>query len=221
MAKVLIADNHPIIHQSLFELLGSEFGQIDSITAESSGEVFDQIKGNAFFELIMVGENLSGIETGLLIAEIHRLAPNSNILLFADHFSYEKAIWYVVNGASGYITKSSKLSDVKSALQAQLSNRPFFSMEMLMAIAQEKIINLKIGKSPRVVTAGGVMQPAFLKLSKKELEVLNYLIAGKSTTDIARTLNLKPSTISTHKLAIFKKMGVTNVVSLISLLLER
>lgn len=221
MAKVLIADNHPIIHQSLLELLGREFGQIDSIRAESAGEIFDQIKENAFFDLIMIGENLSGIETGLLVAEIRRLVPGSNILIFADHFSYEKAIWYVTNGASGYITKSSTLSDVRSALRAQLSNRPFFSMEMLMAIAQEKIINLKIGKSPRVVTAGATMQPAFLKLSKKELEVLNYLIAGKSTTDIARTLNLKPSTISTHKLTIFKKMGVTNVVSLINLLLEK
>ena len=51
-------------------------------------------------------------------------------------------------------------------------------------------------------------------LTKRELEITELLIDGKWTKEIAETLNLKETTISTHKLRIFQKMKVSNVIEL-------
>jgi two-component system, NarL family, invasion response regulator UvrY len=51
-------------------------------------------------------------------------------------------------------------------------------------------------------------------LSPREKEVLELLLQGKWTKEIASELKLKLTTVSTHKSRIFEKMEVTNVIEL-------
>lgn len=54
-------------------------------------------------------------------------------------------------------------------------------------------------------------------LSSREREVLDALVAGKKTTQIARELAISPSTVEKHRLHIFKKTQVDSVVGLVHL----
>ena len=48
------------------------------------------------------------------------------------------------------------------------------------------------------------------QLSKRELDVLEYIASGKSMKESARILGLAPSTLSAHKQRIMKKLGLTS-----------
>ncbi|MDG1098413.1 MAG: LuxR C-terminal-related transcriptional regulator [Bacteroidia bacterium] len=52
------------------------------------------------------------------------------------------------------------------------------------------------------------------RLSKRELEVADMLVKGKASTEICEIMNLQPSTISTYKTRILKKLNVQNVIEL-------
>jgi two-component system, NarL family, invasion response regulator UvrY len=52
------------------------------------------------------------------------------------------------------------------------------------------------------------------QLSKTEEQVLQFLLDGKSTNDIAYLLNLKSNTISTYKRRIFDKTQTSNILEL-------
>jgi len=58
------------------------------------------------------------------------------------------------------------------------------------------------------------------QLSPRENEVLDSLVAGKKTTQIARELNISASTVEKHRLHIFAKTGVQSVIDLVHLVLN-
>jgi two-component system, NarL family, invasion response regulator UvrY len=60
----------------------------------------------------------------------------------------------------------------------------------------------------------------FTHLSKKELDVALIATNGKRNVDIAAELNISPKTVNTYKSRIFKKLGITNDMQLLRLVLE-
>ncbi|MDO8587057.1 MAG: LuxR C-terminal-related transcriptional regulator [Armatimonadota bacterium] len=54
--------------------------------------------------------------------------------------------------------------------------------------------------------------PRTIRLTKRELEVLSLVIEGRSSKDIAQTLNVSKRTIDVHLAAIYDKMQVSNRV---------
>jgi DNA-binding NarL/FixJ family response regulator len=58
------------------------------------------------------------------------------------------------------------------------------------------------------------MSIELLKLSAREMEVCNLLLAGNSTNKIAEVLNIKCNTVSTFKKQIFKKTNTNNLIEL-------
>jgi len=53
-----------------------------------------------------------------------------------------------------------------------------------------------------------------IKLSSRETEVCNLLLAGNSTNKIAEVLNIKCNTVSTYKRLILKKTNTNNLIQL-------
>jgi DNA-binding NarL/FixJ family response regulator len=58
------------------------------------------------------------------------------------------------------------------------------------------------------------------KLTKREQEVVKYLISGSKNSHIANVLGLKPNTISTTKKNIFFKLKVDSLIQLYDLFLQ-
>jgi DNA-binding NarL/FixJ family response regulator len=52
-------------------------------------------------------------------------------------------------------------------------------------------------------------------LTNREFEVFNFLISGKSVTDIASLLHLSVKTVSTHKANILQKMETPSLAELV------
>jgi DNA-binding NarL/FixJ family response regulator len=52
-------------------------------------------------------------------------------------------------------------------------------------------------------------------LSNRQYDIFMHLVAGKSVTEIAAMFNLSVKTVSTHKIAVQKRLGATSVVDLV------
>jgi DNA-binding NarL/FixJ family response regulator len=51
--------------------------------------------------------------------------------------------------------------------------------------------------------------PAGKALTRRQLEIFQLIVRGKSNKDIARALNCAPGTVKVHVAALFRKLGVT------------
>jgi DNA-binding CsgD family transcriptional regulator len=55
------------------------------------------------------------------------------------------------------------------------------------------------------------------RLTPREREVLNHILAGRITKQIAGELSISPRTVEIHRARVMRKMGATNLASLVRL----
>jgi DNA-binding CsgD family transcriptional regulator/PAS domain-containing protein len=84
----------------------------------------------------------------------------------------------------------------------------------LSRVARE--ISAAIAYKPKVATT--TRSPAFARLTRREQEVVNRLLAGDRVPAIARTLFLSPSTVRNHLHAAYRKTGVNSQQELVDYL---
>lgn len=76
-------------------------------------------------------------------------------------------------------------------------------------ITAEVAEQLALGAMPDAET------PPHERLSDREFEVFQLLVAGVSVTEIAARLNLSGKTVSTHKAHLLQKLGIDNQADLV------
>ncbi|OAO00343.1 hypothetical protein A8B75_18555 [Sphingomonadales bacterium EhC05] len=82
-----------------------------------------------------------------------------------------------------------------------LDDETVLELETLAAMSHTKIVSTFRNKIN------------LIKLSQRELEVLRWLALGKSQTDIAAILDLKPATVDTYTRRIYAKLGVNSKIA--------
>jgi len=100
-------------------------------------------------------------------------------------------------GANGYIMKEATADQLLSALRQVLAGELYVSKHVKSRMMER-------------VAVGGRKQPEdrIERLSNRELEILGLLGQGKTTREVAESLNLSGKTIDTHRQRIKNKLGL-------------
>jgi len=67
----------------------------------------------------------------------------------------------------------------------------------------------------------GQLQRRLDKLSARELEVMNALLKGRTSKEIARILDISPKTVDVHRANVFRKLEVSGTAELLRLMSDR
>lgn len=201
MKGIIIADDHSIVRIGtalmIKEILGEQIVVDEAVNFQ---EALDQLKRKDY-SLIFLDINIPGGNNLEMIKLIREKDEFIKILVFT---SYDEAIFaarYIKAGAHGYLSKESSEEEFKEALLTVLNGHIYRSPSLKGHNAEER---------------NDKQEDASLSsLSNREMEVANLLTKGQSTTEIARTLNIKLNTVSTYKAHIYSKLDVNNVVELI------
>lgn len=168
-------------------------------TAANFKEAVQAVSSDVY-QLIILDLNIPGTDHLLTIEKIRSLQPATPVLVFSGQKEELYGVHCIRAGAAGFVSKESKATELQEAIRVVLGGRKYLS-----PVVRAQLLN--------AMTQQGASNPAEL-LSAKELVVMEMLLEGKWTKDIAGQLNLKSTTISTFKTRIFKKLGVTNLLDL-------
>lgn len=131
---------------------------------------------------------------------IKKQFPETKIIAFSM-FEQDEAIEQMkAAGASGYIMKNSSLQTVLDAIRTVARNETFFDDAIAAKDSQTK---------------------EAIILSSREKEILRLVGEGKSSQEIADTLNIGKSTVDTHRKNIIKKFNITGKNDLLRFAVER
>jgi len=106
-------------------------------------------------------------------------------------------------GASGYLLKDSAFEELVTAVHTVMANQPYLSPKVTDIVVKEYLHNLPAND-----------KNVFTILTVREREVLQLLAEGKSTKQIASTLNLSVKTVETHRQQIMEKLEIRTVAEL-------
>lgn len=214
--KILIVDNSTILRIGLGQVI-TENINCDVIAEESSSQgVINIFEQKIRFDLVIIGTISEEVED--LINEIKQNNSHTRILIFAKTMHYPHAMGYLIAGANGFLTQSAQAEEIALAVEKVLNQERYLCLELLEAMAQETFLN-NVHRRKNSPHKGKETTHNSLndKLSRRQKEIVEYLIKGESLSAIASHLDIKVSTVGTHKSIVFEKLGVKNVLELIEM----
>lgn len=201
---VFLADDHAVVRDGLRALLDAA-GDIAVVGTAADGRnavrrVSELRPDVAVLDIIM--PDLGGIEAA---RQIRKARPATQVVILSLYASDEYVTRALQAGARGYLLKESAGEEVIDAVRAVHAGRRYLSEEIA-----DRLIDgyLDLHGNPE---ASGPLAA----LSPRELEVLQLVVEGKTSPEIARILTLSPKTIETYRGRLMRKLGIGDVPSLV------
>lgn len=201
--RFLVADDHSIVRMGLKLMLEGDYPQVIIDEAENGNEIVEKIKLNSY-DLLILDFQMPNTDTFSIISNILARDEDLKILIYSMASEKIYAGKLLKAGVKGFLSKEAPNAELLKAVNAVLKGGIY---------AHEQIGS----NETRGATESN---NPFTSLSNKEMDILGYLVQGKTTKEISTLLNLQLSTISTHKFRIFKKLNVNNIIELIALTKE-
>lgn len=199
MIRILIADDHIIVRKGIRQILAEEF--IDAIIEEVA-DADDLIKKVILDKWDLVISDLSmpgksGLES---LQHIKYLFPTLPVLILSIHPEEQYAIRVLKAGAAGYLSKDTAPEELVIAVNRVLLGKKYITLSIAEKIADT--LNHDITKKIHET------------LSDRELNVFKMIASGKSVTEIAESLSLSATTVSTYRARIMIKMNMKSNANL-------
>lgn len=195
MMRILIADDHSVVRKGLKQILLEGFPTAHIEEVPDAEEMIRKIMQFPFdvviSDLSMPGR--SGLEA---LQQIKQINPKLPVLILSIHPEDQYALRVLKAGASGYLSKDMAPDELVIAVQRVMLGKKYITASIAEKLAS--VLDQDSGKA------------AHENLSDREFSVLKLLAAGKSVSEIAESLFLSVTTVSTYRARIMAKMGMKN-----------
>ncbi len=211
--NITLADDHKLIRAGYRSIL-EEIEDINLVGEASNGqeaiELVEEIKPD-----VVVLDITMPVKSGLEAArEIRSSYPEVKILMLSMHQEEAYIKKSVENGADGYLVKDTDSEIFIQAIRTLHSGGTYYGKTSSRVLVDSYINQLKQRES------FFEEKTLEIKLSKREAEILDLVMRGLSSPEIAEQLFLSRRTVENHRANIMAKYGVHSVVELMAKLNE-
>lgn len=199
-AAVVIVDDHPLFRQGLVDVL-QEDAHLEVVgdagTALDALEIAQQRKVDlAIIDVILPATNGVSLTTAL-----KRLQPGCKVLGLSMLDEPTRIAEMMRAGADGFALKSQAPAEIVGAIRKVLSGESYLPP----TAANDQIQRMIVSEDAWPLR----------RLTQREREIFDLLVAGRSNDDIAAMLFIAKRTVETHRQHIMKKVGARSLVELI------
>lgn len=196
--RVVLADDHTIVREGLAALLGHSPG-IEVVGTASTGLEAVRAARTLAPDVLVTDismPDLNGIEATRAIRERDERVA---IVVLSMHSSSEHVARAFAAGANGYVLKDAASEEIVAAVRTVASGGRYLSQELKDDAA-----------TPRTPS-----NSPLASLSARERQVLQLVVEGRSSAQIALQIHLSPKTVETYRSRLMKKLGVADLPALV------
>lgn len=204
-ARIVLVDDHELVRAGICSLLLSAGHQV--VAEGSDGDQVECLIEAHNPDVVMLELTLrrfSGLEA---LAVVRRRWPTLPVILLSMHNTRDCAARAMQIGASGYLLKDCTVIELQLSLQAVLGGHRYLSPGVA-----DLVINTGDGQA--------VADPSKV-LTSRQLEVLLWLVKGKSNKEIAFLLKVSVKTVDAHRAQLMARLEIHDVAGLVLYALRR
>jgi DNA-binding NarL/FixJ family response regulator len=206
---VFLADDHAVVRDGLRVLLETQH-DITVIGDAANGrdavrQVADLCPDVAVVDIAM--PELNGIEA---TCQIRQLCPATQVVILSIHSTNEHIFRALQAGARGYLLKESAGADVVNAVRTVHAGRRYLSQKITDKVLDDYVLQQETTKA----------QSPLERLSPREREVLQLVVEGRSSAEIADILSLSPKTVETYRSRLMHKLGISDLPNLVKFAIQ-
>jgi DNA-binding NarL/FixJ family response regulator len=203
--RLLIVDDHPIMRDGL---RGVFHGDEDfEVTGEASdGAEAIRLAQTLQPDVILMDLRMPGMGGVEAITRLRELGHPARVLILTTYDTDRDVMPALEAGATGYLLKDAPRDELIRAVRAAYQGQ---------SVLAPKVASALVG------LVGSPGKNAAEKLSPRELEVLKLVAGGATNQVAARKLLISETTIKTHLLHIYTKLGVRDRASAVATAYKR
>jgi two-component system, NarL family, invasion response regulator UvrY len=195
--RVLIADDHPVVRQGLRTMLDAD-AEIEVVAEARDGDEAFEKAHQVDWDVAVLDYAMPGRGAMELLADLRHDYPSRPVLILSLYPEDPHGLRALKSGAAGYVIKESAADELTAAVKRVASGGRYVSA----ALAEKLAIRL----------APQQERPPHEAISDREYRVMWLLASGKGLQQVAEEMHLSPSTVSTYRGRLMKKLGLhTNV----------
>lgn len=200
--RIVIADDHPIVRSGLMGLLASQ-DDFEVVGEAANGRELVTTVQRTRPDVVLTDLRMPELDGVGAIREMCAAQPALRILVLTTYDTDADILRAVEAGATGYLLKETPREELFGAIRATALGKSVLSPTV----------------ASRLV--GRARDPGEKSLSAREIEVLMLVAKGTSNKLIARALEIGETTVKTHLLHIFSKLGVDDRTAAVTTAVER
>ncbi|MGD0542856.1 MAG: response regulator transcription factor [Candidatus Acidiferrales bacterium] len=203
--RILIADDHDLMRRGVKALLQSHAGwEIvgEAHTGREAVSKAEELKPDVVILDISMPD-LNGVDAA---KRIRKASPDTEVLILSVHYSDQLIRDILEAGVRGYIVKSDSDRDLVIAVETLANHKPFFTPRA----TEVMLTNFNEGK-----TKADLPETMRDRLTSREREIVQLLAEGKSSKEVASSLNISVKTAETHRANIMRKLQLHTVSELV------
>ncbi|MEZ0327018.1 MAG: response regulator [Fimbriimonas sp.] len=200
-SRVLLVEDHAMFREQLAQLISQEFGMEVCGQTDNIRDALTMAR-NVQPDIAIIDITLKGSSGLELLKDWKAQGMKFPTLVLSMHEESLYAERVLAAGARGYITKHENSETLLRAIQRVLEGKTYLSDEMM-----ENLVGKMAGRNAATSPVE--------RLADRELEVFQLIGAGRTTREIAESLNLGMTTVDTYRTRIKDKLGLSSGTELI------
>jgi two-component system, NarL family, response regulator len=197
--RILIADDHPVVREGLVALINR------SPDMKVIGEAVDGKQAVPKFlehqpDVLLLDLRMPKLDGIAVIRAIFQRAPNAKVIMLSTYKGDEDVYQALKAGAKAYLLKDSPREELLEAIRSVFRGQ------------------VKVSPAAAAGLAAGF---GHARLTRRETEIMQLMVAGKINKEIAVVLGSTEGTVKVHVGHILKKLGASGRTEAIRIALQR
>lgn len=192
MIRVLLADDHPVVREGLRGMLSAE-PDLTVIGEASSGPEAEALSAELSPDIVLMDLRMPGGGGVESIGRMRVAGLPCRVIVLTTYETDTDILRAVEAGAAGYLLKDLTRTELSDAVRAAARGETVLAP----SVAARLVDQLR-------------SRPERPRLSQRETAVLRLVAEGCTNAEIGRRLFIGESTVKTHLLRVFGKLGVTD-----------
>ncbi|MEU9960261.1 response regulator transcription factor [Streptomyces sp. NPDC050982] len=192
MIRIVLADDHPVVREGLRAMLSAE-PDLDVVADAASGPQAEALAAELRPDIVLMDLRMPGGGGVDSIVRMTEAGLPCRVIVLTTYDTDRDILRAVEAGAAGYLLKDLPPGALADAVRAAARGETVLAP----AVAARLVDRLRT-KSERP------------RLSEREVSVLRLVADGCTNAEIGRRLFIGESTVKTHLLRAFGKLGVTD-----------
>lgn len=188
--KILIADDHWMIRESLKHAICNLDSSLETVDASTFGEAVDVLNAHADIDLMLFDLVMPGLSEFEGLSILRARYPDIPIAVISVHEDRDHVLRAIEEGVIAYIPKSAGGQELVKALTLVLNGGVYFPRDILQGS--------RLGNTLPTDTSSTIKPSETSILTAREDEILDLVVSGHSNTAIAKELGLSPNTVRVH-----------------------
>ncbi|MFB8762543.1 response regulator [Nocardiopsis alba] len=205
MIRVLLVDDHPVVREGIRGMLSTE-PDLDVVGDAGSGPEAVVRAAELSPDVILMDLRMPGGDGVEATERIRAAHPGVHVLVLTTYDTDTDILRAVEAGATGYLLKDTPRGELAEAVRSAARGETVLSGHL----AGKLLTGVRRRSEPEGPT-----------LSPREVEVLRLAADGHTNAVIGRILHISATTVKTHLMRIYEKLGVGDRTSAVTRALRR